>query len=524
MSFVQAKKLQYIVLLSAIVASAVLFLLFRLSLLELTPPGFFVDESSIGYNAVTILQTGADEHGVQYPLYFKAFGDYKNPIFIYSVVPLLWLFGISVGTVRFAAALWGLGAVWLFAWWARQQKFSRMGVAVALLIAATNPWLLQLSRVSFEIAAFPAVLLAGVILAHALLNSQKTLIFRYRLAALFGLSMGVLFYTYTAARVLSPALLFAALPLFWKTQGWKTAAVALGAWLLCLVPLWLSGPLAQEALVARYGVVGISNYVTDPQELVVTVTKNYFLHFTPDFLFNGGDHNLRHIPEPYGVFFLSTIFFFAMGIYTGVWKQRSLFFTWALFGFLLAPLPAALTIQSPHALRAVGMVVFYLVFCWQGVRWWDSTRNTMGRTIGTLSIWFLVIEALAMFIFLNTRYPLSAHPWFDTPALTASAHAARHPEPYYLSQALYPGTQATLQFSAAQAGALTPVAVTLFDSLAEDATKSAQFAGGTIMAESAFCNEFTANNPAFITTFDNSGICVATFTQESQIPSTQEKP
>ena len=38
------------------------------------PVGFFVDEASIAYNAHTIAQTGADEHGYRFPLYFRAFG------------------------------------------------------------------------------------------------------------------------------------------------------------------------------------------------------------------------------------------------------------------------------------------------------------------------------------------------------------------------------------------------------------------------------------------------------------------
>jgi hypothetical protein len=43
------------------------------------PPGFAIDESSICYNAYTISQTGCDEYGQSWPLFFRAFGEYKNP-------------------------------------------------------------------------------------------------------------------------------------------------------------------------------------------------------------------------------------------------------------------------------------------------------------------------------------------------------------------------------------------------------------------------------------------------------------
>ena len=46
------------------------------------PPGFSIDESSICYNAYTVSQTGRDEDGVSWPLFFRAFGEYKNPTLI----------------------------------------------------------------------------------------------------------------------------------------------------------------------------------------------------------------------------------------------------------------------------------------------------------------------------------------------------------------------------------------------------------------------------------------------------------
>src|SRR5438067_2146109 len=41
------------------------------------PAGFSIDESSICYNAYTISQTGHDEYGQPWPLFFRAFGEYK---------------------------------------------------------------------------------------------------------------------------------------------------------------------------------------------------------------------------------------------------------------------------------------------------------------------------------------------------------------------------------------------------------------------------------------------------------------
>lgn len=48
------------------------------------PNGLYQDETAIGYNAYSILNIGKDEYGKDFPLYFKSFGDWKLPVYIYS--------------------------------------------------------------------------------------------------------------------------------------------------------------------------------------------------------------------------------------------------------------------------------------------------------------------------------------------------------------------------------------------------------------------------------------------------------
>src|SRR5712692_1497315 len=72
------------------------------------PPGFFIDESSIAYNAHLIAQTGHDEHGESWPLFFRAFGEFKNPIYIYLLAALYRLTGPSILAARCLSATLGL--------------------------------------------------------------------------------------------------------------------------------------------------------------------------------------------------------------------------------------------------------------------------------------------------------------------------------------------------------------------------------------------------------------------------------
>jgi len=71
-------------------------------------PGFSIDESSICYNAYTISQTGRDEAGVSWPLFFRAFGEFKNPTLIYILAGLFRATGPSIGVARTLVAGFGV--------------------------------------------------------------------------------------------------------------------------------------------------------------------------------------------------------------------------------------------------------------------------------------------------------------------------------------------------------------------------------------------------------------------------------
>src|SRR5437660_1280562 len=104
------------------------------------PAGFFVDESSIAYNAHTISQTGQDEFGNSWPLYFRAFGDYKNPVHIYLLSGLIKLTGPGILAARMLGAVAGVVAALLLGLLAARVTRRR---GVGLLVATSallTPW------------------------------------------------------------------------------------------------------------------------------------------------------------------------------------------------------------------------------------------------------------------------------------------------------------------------------------------------------------------------------------------------
>src|SRR5687767_298243 len=76
--------------------------------LDQIPSGFHSDEASFGYNAYSIIQTGKDEYGENFPLILKSFGDYKGAIYSYLAIPSILAFGLTEFAVRLPTAVFGI--------------------------------------------------------------------------------------------------------------------------------------------------------------------------------------------------------------------------------------------------------------------------------------------------------------------------------------------------------------------------------------------------------------------------------
>ena len=146
----------------AIAVVALLVVARNLIDLSASPPGLYVDEASIGYNAWTIAHFGVDEHGIHFPLFFEAFGEYKNPIYVYAVAALVRFLPLTVAVERFPAALFGLAVVGIPHGRRLADDRSRLITLGALALTGFTPWLVIESRVGFETISWVALLAAAL--------------------------------------------------------------------------------------------------------------------------------------------------------------------------------------------------------------------------------------------------------------------------------------------------------------------------------------------------------------------------
>lgn len=416
----------------------VYFLVLRFTNLNSNPQGFFVDESSTAFNAYSILATGKDEHDAIFPVYFEAFGEFKNPIYIYSQVPFIKLFGLTRESARGASAFWGILTVVLFVLLLRLQRFKLPIILFGTAVFLVSPWHLILSRVAFEVISYPLFLVVAMICLF-LFQRKEQGNFKYFLV--FSAVLGLSFYSYTSARILSPALFVSAIIIFWIFLSFKKIFLSVLMFAVFLLPAFFWELVHPGSLQARYAVVGLSNYTHSTLEFVGVFALQYLSHFNPKFLFNGADGNIRHSLMWHSVLFWTTAPFLLFGIISTV-KRITKFNLWALIAMALSFVPSALTIQSPHALRSIGFLPFAMYFIVVGASWVFSKN----RYVFFVLIVFFVIEAFQSASYFQNNFRQTTPEWFDADAYQSIQIATFLDEPMFLSSKLYPGTMETARF------------------------------------------------------------------------------
>jgi 4-amino-4-deoxy-L-arabinose transferase-like glycosyltransferase len=216
--------------------------------LKNNPPGFYIDESSIAYNAHLIAQSGKDEYGKAWPLFFRAFGEYKNPVYIYLLAVVFRLTGPSILAGRlFSAALIYLAGLAMGLLALRTSKRRD----VALIVLATTlltPWLFELSRVVLEVAVYPLALAVFLLILQR--GAQKNRWSWLESAAIASM-LALLTYSYSIGRLFAP-LLALGLILFVSRVGWKSVGRVWLLYALVLIPLLVFHWRYPGALTSRF--------------------------------------------------------------------------------------------------------------------------------------------------------------------------------------------------------------------------------------------------------------------------------
>src|SRR4030095_14428396 len=258
------------------------------------PPGFYIDESSIAYNAHLIATTGHDEHGVHYPLFFRAFGDYKNPVYVYLIAAVYKLTGPSMVAARIVSSF--LGALNVLLLTLLAMRLSRRWEVAALtgLAILFTPWFFEGSRVVVEAAMYPAVLAFFLLSLHRLASTKNSSVLN---ALLVAGSLALVTYTYSIGRLLGP-LLAVGLLVFALVVPWRSLLLVYGLYAMLLLPMLIFNSQHPGALTGRFALITFITEKSSYGEIVYEFTKHYIANLNPWRMVVTGDpnkHQIAHI-------------------------------------------------------------------------------------------------------------------------------------------------------------------------------------------------------------------------------------
>ncbi len=414
----------------------------RLYGLTKNPVALFGDEMDVGYQAYSILKTGKDYNGNFFPLHFHSLAEWRTPLYLYSAVPTVAIWGISPLGVRLPAALFGILSVYIFYLLIKElTKDEKVGLVSAILLSI-SPWHIQYSRAGFEVTLLLLFILLGLLYFFRSLKDEKHL----WLSVLF---LTLTPWVYSTAKLFTP-LLMIFLITFWRKEIFSFSKKQLTK--TVIVGLILGLPIAISTILGggsqRFGYISVFTDPTTENEVGVsrlldarvrgeqgtglspkfmdrayhnkftywseTIINNYLGAFSTNFLFIKGDPNVRHsigIGEFYKVDFLlllvGIVFFFTR--FKDL-KLKVFFIFWIFIGVV----PSAITRDGGnHATRLILILLPLIFLIAYGIV--DLCRS-LPKKWGSLFAIVYVASILISFVFYQhrywTHYPQESERWW----------------------------------------------------------------------------------------------------------------
>ncbi|MGD0838936.1 MAG: hypothetical protein ABSB49_20055 [Polyangia bacterium] len=443
----------------ALIAVAWTWTVVRFCGLEVSPPGFFMDEATPAVHAMCLAETGKDGDGNAWPLYSRAAGGGHHPLTLLAF-DIIWtrLFGTSRGAFRAVSAFWvlltSLGLVLL----AREiahllaiapddRSTRRAAAAFPWLVglaALLSPWSFQFSRVAWEAPLAPAFMVLS--LWATLRGTRIGVGPTYPVTA--GACAAAAMITYPPLRATMPLVLAGTgLLLFLRASNRQARmrllrlagvlALVAGALMARTMRMLGQGSINERmnniAIWRRDWLADHAGSVPHWRFLTGTFLDNLLLHLRPSFLLLDGDATMRHSPRLTGM--LSVVDILALGLIAGLVlivvtqylrgrpspqlvsdpdQAATLrrFLAVALcagLGWICGLVPAALTYDAlPHALRAIAAWPFVALFTGAVLAWAWSRASELPALLALLSFAYTIYFLPAYF----HAYDKEMNHWF----------------------------------------------------------------------------------------------------------------
>ncbi|MEM7335181.1 MAG: glycosyltransferase family 39 protein, partial [Chloroflexota bacterium] len=255
--------------------------------------------------------------------------------------------------------IYGLGKSW----------FGRQTAVYAAWIWAITLWPIHLSRIGFRTILLP-IMLGLVFWIGTEAYRRKSI----RLWALAGAVYGLAFYTYLAIRFTPLILILIILFLWWQKRPlptWQQLGAFVGTGTAVLSPLLLWIAQDPSRFLGRTGQVSVLNPIINGGDLWGTLLGN--IGRALGMFVWQGDSILRHNPAGRPVFDWVMLIPFLIGIGICIWQWKRPSMALLLIWTLTMLGPTILAEDTPHFLRAVGIlpaIVYFPALGLMGIIGW----------------------------------------------------------------------------------------------------------------------------------------------------------
>jgi 4-amino-4-deoxy-L-arabinose transferase-like glycosyltransferase len=383
----------------------------------------FGDELDVGYHAYSILKTGKDYTGHYLPLVFQSLAEKRTPLYLYSCVPTVAIFGISPLGVRLPAAIFGILGVWatfLFVSMISQNfgsDASYLGLTASFLLAI-NPWHIQYSRAGFEVTELLFFILIGLyFFFKSLENKGKGL-------WIATLSLSITFWIYNTSKLFIPLIIgFLVIAYFKDLISLQKKYLVLAILIFSVVSIPAAINTLYSGSASRFGYISIFSdqlletkigelrAIDTPNQILgklfhnkfviwtEAITTNYFESLSFNFLFDKGDLNRRQTIENMGLFYRVEAIALTTGVivyFVKLNKTKLFIIFWILAGIL----PSALTTGGGyHATRLILILPPLILLISIGCL---SLAKVQIKKISLISIYILILTI--NFLFYQHQY------------------------------------------------------------------------------------------------------------------------
>lgn len=374
-----------------IILGFILLYLFYIDSLKTNPPGFYVDESAISYNAYCIAKTGSNEFGTRFPVFFPVYTagwtQYANPTQIYLLAIPFTVIKPSIYVARVCSASWVFAACLLLGWLAKRISGKQIIGLLVAVIAIFTPWLFDVSRLVMETFFYP---MAVVLFLLALYSAQKKQAWSWISIIALAATLMLLTYSYTIGRLLGP-MLAGGLILFATSQTRIVSIVK--TWVvfaLTLIPLLIFRSKNPEALTQRFYLISYIKPDSPWREIFPKFIRRYFEDLSLISLLFDGDGNPRHHTSgSLGSFLIGAFILVLISVVIIIIRHwHDPWWRFVLFGAAASIVPGALTGDQFHSLRLVAYPIFLLILTVPALAWLldDAPEETTEKEIGSRTL------------------------------------------------------------------------------------------------------------------------------------------